>query len=211
VYPTFWNIQNRVDRNKYPQFWGNLAQAVKEEFREKELVDAKDAYFGVLYDTIVDADIDPEKASYVEEMLALLRGTGQYQVDDPFEPRRSYNVDLLFDVPPGIEVETEELTPELHETCTAGVEIFGVRFEGYIWDEYPRAVDGLPIPLRIAGPFQWQEDPYQVYRDYGDLDARIQWPMQGFSVAFWTGRLQGTIKTGTGTALGWRETGESCQ
>ena len=211
VYPTQWNIQNRVDRDQFPQYWNRLGTAIKEEFRFKELVDTNDAYFGVLYASMVDAGVDPDASAYADQMVELLRGTGQYQVEDPFEPRRSYNVDLLYDPPAGCNIKLEELTPELLEVCTKPIEVFGVTMEGKLHDENPRSVEGMPVPYRIAGPFQWQEDPFQAYRDYGADAARIQWPMSGFSVAYWTGRMQGTITDGTGTALAWRPTGEACR
>ncbi|MBM4397646.1 MAG: hypothetical protein FJ087_18400, partial [Deltaproteobacteria bacterium] len=31
-----------------------------------------------------------------------------------------------------------------------------------------------------------------------------------FGAAYWTGRMQGTITLGAGTALGWRPLGGSC-
>ena len=34
--------------------------------------------------------------------------------------------------------------------------------------------------------------------------------MVGLSVAYWTGRLQGLIPDGAGTALAWSDTGEAC-
>lgn len=210
LYPTFWNIQNRVDRNKYSEFWSKLGRAIKEEFRYKELKGANDSYFGVLYETMVDEVIDPDVYDYTQSMVAMLRETGQYQVEDRFEPRRSYNVDLLYDPPPGVSFETEELTQDKYDICMEPIEIFGMSIEGYVEDELPRAKEGLLIPFRIAGPFQWQEDPYMLWKDYGDLNARVQWPMQGFSVAFWTGLIQGTMIEGRGKALAWRDKGEPC-
>jgi len=211
LYPTFWNLQNRIDRETHPEFWSNLALAIKEEFRGKELVDANDAYFGVLYDTMVSPEIDPEAAAFVELMVDLLRQTRQHPSEDPFEPRRSYNVDLLSEPPPGFSAEIEEMPQEQYDLCMKPIEIFGVKIDGYVHDELPRAAQGLAIRYRIAGPFQWQEDPFLLFKDYGDLHARIQWPMSGFSVAYWTGRMQGTITEGLGHALAWRDTGEACE
>jgi hypothetical protein len=182
-----------------------------EEFRHKELVDAEDAYFGVLYDSMVNDAVDPAAKEYVSAMVALLRETGQYQVADPFEPRRSYNTDLLDNPPAGFSVPIEPLSPENKEICTKPIEIFGIKFDMQkMEDELPRAVSGLPIKYRIGGPFQWQEDPFQLKKDYGDRNARTQWPMSCFSVAYWTGRLQGTITDGHGLVLAWHETEEPC-
>lgn len=212
AYPTFWNLQNRIDRKRFPQFWNKLAQAIHEEFRGKELVDANDAYFGVLYASMVDGTVDPDASAYASQMVAMLRETGQYQVADPFEPRRSYNTDLLDNPPPGFAAQVEPLSPENKAICTTPVEVFGMKFDMQAMeDELPRAVAGLPIRYRIGGPFQWQEDPYQLRKDYGDRDARTQWPMSGLTAAYWTGRLQGTIADGQGLALAWRETGETCE
>jgi hypothetical protein len=210
LYPTFWNIQNRV-RGGFPEYWKKLGKAITKEFRKKELVDANDAYFGVLYNTMVDQEIDPGAAGYARDMVEMLRGTGQYQAESTFEPHRSYNVDLLGDPPPGVSMVTEPLSAEDRATCLKSVTLFGLELKGYIDDEYPRAVSGLPVRLRFDSPFQWQEDPFLTKKDYGDLNARVQWPATGFSVAYWTGRMQGTITDGEGAALGWRDTGESCK
>jgi hypothetical protein len=211
LYPTFWNIQNRVDRKIYPEFWNKLGRAIKEEFRYKELNEENDAYFGVLYDTMVDGVIDPDAKKYVMKMIGMLKETGQYQVNDPFEPRRSYNVDLLNNPPEDFSIETEPLTQEEKDICLKSVDLFGMKIEGFIYDEFPRANEGMPIKFRIGGPFQWQEDPFMIYKDYGDRNGRTQWPMSCFSVAYWTGRMQGTIASGKGTALAWKETEEQCE
>jgi len=208
VYPTFFNLQQRIDRKLFPEFWHKLGVAIREEFRDKELKDANDCYFGVLYDGLVDGTIDPESHAYALEMVAMLRQTGQYQVADPFEPRRSYNTDLLSNAPAGFAEPHEPLSPEDKAICTTPVEVFGMRFDmQQMEDENPRALKGLPVKYRIAGPFQWQEDPYQLYKDYGDRNGRTQWPMSCFSVAYWTGRMQGTITDGAGLALAWRDMG----
>jgi hypothetical protein len=211
AYPTFWNLQSRIDRATRPQFWHRLARAVKEEFRFKELVDANDAYFGVLYDGTVDDDADPDRSEWVGQMVDLLRETSQYPATDPFEPRRSYDTDFLSNPPPGVAFETEPLTPDQRAICEQPIEVFGVKLQAEtIQDDRPRAKVGLPIRYRIGGPFQWQEDPYQMARSYGDRDGRTQWPMSCFSVAYWTGRMQGTFKDGEGLALAWRDTGQGC-
>jgi hypothetical protein len=209
LYPTFWNTQNRVDRGRFPRFWTSLGRAIKEEFREKELAEANDAYFGVLYDSMVDAAIDPGVAAYAKEMVALLRDEKQMQALDPSEPHRNYSIDHIAN-PPGAPIEIEPLTAAEREICLRSIEVFGMKIEGYIDDELPRAVEGLPLPLRFSGPFQWQEDPFMLVKDYGADAGRVQWPMQGHSVAFWTGRMQGTITAGAGSALAWRDTGEPC-
>lgn len=211
LYPTLWNLQTRIDRARFPTWWTRLATAIHEEIRDKELVDANDAYFGVLYAKMVDATIDPDAPAYVARMVQLLSATEQYPCPDRNEPRRSYDIDWLTTPPPGFDVAIEPLSAEDRATCLTPIEVFGFRLEGTLWDENPRAVEGLPLRWRYAGPFQWQEDPYQLVKSYGDLHARIQWPMQGESVAYWTGRMQGTITAGAGLALGWRPTPTSCR
>jgi len=211
LYPTLWNLQGRVDRKRTPGWWDRLARAIKDEVRFKELVDANDCYFGVLYDAMVDAETDPGAGAYAQDMAAMLRNTSQYPAEDPFEPRRSYNTDLLTDATPGFAMEIEELSQEDREICLEPIEVFGVTFEGRLHDENPRAVEGLPIRYRHAAPFQWQEDPFQLKKDYGDRHARIQWPMSGLTVAYWTGRMHGTIEDGAGLALAWLDTGEACR
>jgi len=210
LYPTLWNLQARVDPVAFPEWWGNLARAIAEEIRHKDLADANDAYFGVLYQRMVDEAVDPAVRGYGAAMVDLLRHTGQYQVAGAFEPRRNYDVDVLGDQPPGAAaVVVDELPADERELCLADVEVFGLTLEGDIEDERPRAREGLPIALRIGGAFQWAMDPYMLWRDYGS-EARIQWPMQDFSVAYWTGRLQGTIPDGADLALAWRPTGAAC-
>jgi hypothetical protein len=209
LYPTLWNLQNRIDPVKYEEFWNTLGGYIAEETRHKELEEANDVLFGIYYDTMVTEAIDPNVHTYAQEMVAMLRETGQLPVADKMEPRRKYNVDLISDPPPGL--VTEELTQEDYDMCMQPIVLFGIEIDiGDISDELPRAVEGMPIPWRIPGSFQWQMDPYMLYRDYGSSEGKVQWPSQGFSVAFWTGRMQGTITEGEGMALGWRDTGEAC-
>lgn len=204
AYPTFWNIQMRIDKKS--DFYRRLAKAIKEEFRYKELLQANDAYFGVLYDKMVDNDVDPDKAQFVGKMVDMLRDTSQYPVQNRFEPRRSYDTDLFTNPPEAF--ETESLTPEYREICERPLKVFGIEFKAEtIEDDRPRAVEGLPIKYRIGGPFQWQEDPYRMARSYGDRNGRTQWPMSCFSVAYWTGRMQGTFTDGIGIALAWKDVG----
>jgi len=140
----------------------------------------------------------------------MLRDEKQHQALGPNEPHRNYSIDHIKNPPPGITIQTEPLTPEEREICLRSIEVFGMKIDGYIDDEIPRAVEGLPLSIRFDGPFQWQEDPYLPVKDYGADAGRVQWPMQGHSVAFWTGRMQGTITTGKGSALAWRDTGAPC-
>lgn len=210
LYPTLWNLQMRIDPEAYPEYWSQLATAIKEETRFKELADANDCYFGILYQGMVDAEIDPTASDYLDAMIAMLRETGQRQVEDPFEPRRNYLVDLVSDTPEGIVLE--ELTEEDRAICEMPVEVFGIEFDspGVDGDE-PRASVGLPIKYRITGDFQWQMDPYKVYRTYGSGEGKEQWPMQGFSAAFWAARFMGLDDTAEGIALGWKPTEASCE
>jgi len=210
LYPTLWNLQSRVSRKTYPGFWRRLGTAIMEEARYKELEQANDVFFGILYDNMVDETIDPRGHAYALEMVDMLRDMGQLQVADKFEPRRNYNVDLLNDTPPDIEIE--ELSQEDLDTCTEPLVVFGIEIEpGRIEDELPRAVEGLFLPYRVPGSFQWAMDPFMLWRDYGGGEARTQWPMVGMTVSFWTGRVQGTIDEGDGMALAWRDTGDTCR
>lgn len=211
LYPTLWNLQSRVDRAAYPAFWRTLGTAIHEEFRDKELVDANDAYFGVLYAACVDQALDPELPAYLQRMLGLLRDTRQVQALSPLEPHRSYSIDWVTHPPQGFDAVVDPLSAADRAICTHPMTLFGVTLEGQLADENPRAREGMALPFRIDGPFQWQEDPYQVVKDYGDRDGRTQWPASGYSVAYWTGRLQGTFDDGAGLALAWRATGEGCR
>jgi hypothetical protein len=210
LYPTLWNIQQRIDKDEYPEYWNALGGYIAEEYRYKELADANDAYFGILYDAMVDSSIDADASDYAQEMVTMLAQTGQMGVADKNEPRRNYPVDLIANPPQGL--VTADITQEDIDTCMVPITIFGETFElGDISDTRPRAVEGMPISWRITGSFQWQYDPFMLYRDYGGVGADIQWPMQGLSVAFWTGRMQSTITAGQGSALAWHDTGNACQ
>lgn len=210
LYPTLWNLQNRIDKGTYPKYWNKLAGYIYEEMRNKELAQANDLYFGILYDSMVDSSIDSMAHGYALYMVDMLRETSQLGVSDIFEPRRNYPVDLISNPPYGL--VTEELTQEDYDLCMQPLKIFGIEIElGSIEDELPRAVEGMPIAWRVPGSFQWQMDPYMLKRLYSGKEGKVQWPMQGFSVSYWTGRLQGLIWEGEDSALGWRDTGEACK
>lgn len=210
LYPTFWNLQNRIDKNTYPNYWNTLGKYIAEEMRHKELETANDLYFGIIYDSMVDSSIDAQAHSYALEMVDMLRETSQLGVTDVFEPRRNYPVDLINNPPYGL--VTEDMTQDDYDMCMQPLEIFGITIElGDLEDELPRAVEGMPIEWRVPGSFQWAMDPYMLERLYSGYEGKKQWPMQGFSVAYWTGRLQGLIPDGEGSALGWRDTGGACK
>lgn len=224
LYPTLWNLASRVDKGTFPEYWNTLATAIKEELRYKELEQTNDSLFGIYYNNMTDQSIDPERDSYVAKMVSELKDLHQYQCMHTYElteaqckkePLRNYAVDLLNDMPAGFEsIETEELPQDQKDICLTGIEVFGVTIEGSMEDELPRAVEGLPLSFRVFGSFLWQMDPFMMYRDYGGesgKEAKVQWPGQGLSTAYWTARAQGLITEGQGAALGWRDSGELCE
>jgi hypothetical protein len=208
LYPSLWNMQNRVDREVYPEYWANMAVAIAEEERGKDLLEANDFYFGILYETMVDEAADPDAADYAEEMAGTLVETRQFGVADRNEPRRNYSVDWRETQPPGVEIET--LSDDEYHMCMDPVTLFGIPvWEGWIEDEYDRATEGMPIEYRVPNSFIWTSDPFMLYRSYGS-DSAKQWPPVAFTVAYWSARLQGSIDIGTDTALAWRDTGDPC-
>ncbi|MGM0577994.1 MAG: hypothetical protein ACQEXJ_19870 [Myxococcota bacterium] len=210
LYPTIWNLQARIDPEAYPEFWSRLAVATREEYREKELYQHRDVYFGVLYDGMVDAEADPTGHQYAVDLAGMLLNTGQYQADSRLEPRRNYTVDLLDDVPEGVELEY--LTDEDRAVCETPIEVFGQELEAPgLDDENPRAKLGLEIPYRFASDYQWTRDPFLLSRDYGAGSGSKQYPMQDMTVPFWLARMHGLLDVGEGTALAWRPTGEACE
>jgi hypothetical protein len=214
IYPTLWNLQARVDPAEFPDFWNQMGTAIFEEMKNKEVAGQGDAFFGVLYDYMVDTDIDPDKSEFINEMVAILAQTEQYQAgpENKFDPRRNYPVLLHSDPPPDFNLEVEWPTQEDIDMCTEEVTLFGiVLFEGWIEDELPRAVDYLPMKWRVPGSMQFAMGPWMLERGYGGKAGRVTWPMQGLTRAFWTGRAQETITAGDGTALAWRDTGEACK
>jgi hypothetical protein len=209
LYPTLWNLQKRVDRARHPAFWTRLARAIHEEVRDKELVEADDAYFAVLYAGMLDSVVDPDLPAYVARLAGMLRGAEQYPAGR-LEPHRSYSHDWVADPPPGADFQVQAMSDADRAICSAPLTLFGVTFPSEFQDDRPRAAQALPLALRIDGPLQWQEDPFMLIKDYGDRDARTQWPGTGFSVAYWTARMQGTVNDGQGQALAWRGTGDAC-
>ena len=213
IYPTLWNIQSRIDKLEYPDFWNDFGTVIYEEEKSKEVANHGDALFGILYDNMVDSDIDPDVDDYVAEMVEVLRGAEQYQAgpERKFEPRRNYPNLLHSDPPPEFDLPTEEPTQEEIDICLQEVELFGmVLFEGWIEDTLPRAVDYLPLKWRVGGAMQFAMGPYMLERTYGGKAGRVMWPMQGLTAAFWTGSAQSTITDAEGYALGWHDTGEAC-
>jgi hypothetical protein len=214
LYPTLWNMQARIDPTDFPDFWNQMGTAIYEEIQNKETAGLGDAFFGVLYDYMVDSDIDPDLDAFVDEMVDVLAGTEQYQAgpENKFDPRRNYPVLLHSDPPPDFNLAVEWPTQQDIDMCTEEVSLFGiVLFEGWIEDELPRAVDYLPMKWRVPGSMQFAMGPWMLERSYGGKAGRVTWPMQGLTSAYWTGRAQKTITVGDGTALAWRDTGESCE
>ena len=209
LYPSLWNMQNRIDKSIYPEYWTNLAGAIAEEMRHKDLEQANDGYFGILYGTMVDDQVDAGRQDYLDFIVDMLANAGQYGVTDRNEPRRNYSVDWREDPPPGVQIE--ELSEDDRDMYLEDITLFGlVIVEGWIEDEFARAVEGMPVQYRVPGDFQWQMDPFMLYRSYGGREATVQYAAMGFPVTYWVGRMQGLIDAGAGTALGWQDTGVPC-
>lgn len=211
AYPTLYNLLARIDLDESPEYWTAMAEVASTEAREKENGPREDAFFGILYDLMVNADIDPSAAEYVQASVAQLATYGM-NPDDKLEPDRSYPRNFVDR--PEVEVPLEEITPEDPEwalceepTLVFGLEVPAPRIDGIA----VRSVDPLPLPKRIGGTFLWQMDPWMVQREYGGVGMDTQWPMLGMFTPYWVGRMQGTISEGDGLALGWRDTGVSCE
>ena len=206
-YPSLYNLLARVDQAD--PFWTALSQVAADEVRAKDMGPRDDSYFGVLYSQMVSPETDPTGPDYVADMVAVLEG---YGVDptDKREPDRNYSRNWVD--PPHPDVELEELDEASEAICETPIEILGVELDGAgLHDSNPRAVDALPLWMRVGGGFLWTADPWRVLKDYGAYEAWEQFPMLGMTTPYWVGRAHGVIAEGEGLALAWQQTsGQSC-
>jgi hypothetical protein len=210
TYPSLYNLLARVDRSTYPAYWKALAQVAFSESRLKENGPRHDAFFGVLYNRMVDDLIDSTASVYVAESVALLATYGM-DPDNKLEPDRSYPRNFV-DVPEP-EVPLEEIAPgdPIWSICEDPSSVMGIEVPAPKIDGVPiRSADPLPLDKRIGGTFLWQMDPWMVKREYGGIGMETQWPGSGLFTAYWVGRLDAVITEGAGLALGWQTTEEPC-
>ena len=209
TYPSLYNLLARISPDDYPDIWSLLSRVATEEARHKEMDGVEDAFFGILYNRMWDAELDPTGAVYVAHFVELL-GTYGMVADNHLEPDRKYTRNWV--EPPHPDVELEEPSEDVYEVCEGSIEVLGQEIPGPgMGDETPRAVDALPMSMRIGGGFNWTQDPWMVLRDYGGSEVTTQWPMLGMTTPNWVGRVDGVIAEGQGIALGWHETDEVCE
>jgi hypothetical protein len=208
-YPSLYNLLARIDRAAYPEVWRVLSEAVVEDGRYGEMATREDCYFGVLYHRMTDETTDPDREAWVGHAVELLATYGM-SPEDKLEPDRK--VPRNFIDHPDPEIPLEEIPAEELAVCTEPILIGAIEVPpAGLEDDWPRAVDAVPLPKRVGGAFLWQMDPWMVKREYGGVGMDTQWPMLGMTVPYWVGRMDGLISEGAELALAWRETGEICQ
>jgi len=210
LYPSIYNVLARVDPAEHPEFWAKLAEVAYTESRLKENGPREDAFFGILYNRMVDSETDSGRDDFVAEAVSRLATYGM-NPDDKLEPDRKYPRNFVDDPDPDVPLESiAEGDPEW-AICEEPIEVFGVEVPPPKIDGVPvRSVDPLPLPKRIGGTLLWQMDPWMVKREYGGVGMDTQWPMLGMFTPYWVGRADGVISEGRGLALGWRDSGEEC-
>ena len=205
LYPSLYNVQARVDRDAFPGFWNLFATAARTEGKEKDILGREDCLFGILYGRMVDETVDPDVDAYVAHHAAVLATYGM-DPTDKLEPDR--NAPRNWIDTPDPEVPLEEIPDDSLAICTEPIDVMGIEIPAPgLEDDWPRAVDAVPLPRRVGGAFLWQMDPWMAKREYGGTGMDEQWPMLGLTAAYWLGRSDGVITEGTGMALGWRDLG----
>jgi len=210
AYPTLYNLLARIDRDAHPGYWRALAEMAYEESRLKENGPREDAFFGILYNRMVDDTVDASRADYVAASAAQLATYGM-NPEDKLEPDRSYPRNFVDNPDP--DVPLEEIAPgdAVWAICEEPTYVLGLEIPAPKIDGIPvRSVDPLPLPKRIGGTFLWQMDPWMVQREYGGVGMDTQWPMLGLFTPYWVGRLDGVIAEGANLVLAWQDTGEAC-
>jgi len=205
LYPSLYNVQARLDRDESPGFWGLFAEAARTEGREKDLLGREDCFFGILYGRMVDQASDPGVDEYVAHHAALLATYGM-DPTNKLEPDRNAPRNWIDDPDP--EVPLEEIPADSLAICTEPINVMGIEVPGPgLEDDWPRAVDAIPLPKRVGGAFLWQMDPWMAKREYGGTGMDEQWPMLGLTAAYWVGRSDQVIAEGEGMALAWHDLG----
>jgi len=206
IYPSVYNLLARIDREEFPEFWTTLSSAVKSEGRDKDIAGRDDCFFGILYNRMVDVNIDPLRDEYVAKYVKMLATYGM-NPDDKLEPDRNYPRNWIDNPDP--EIELEEIPPDSLALCTEPIKVVGVNLPAPgLEDDWPRAVSAIPLPRRVGGAFLWQMDPWMARREYGGTGMNEQWPMLGMTAPYWVGRADGVIEQGRDLTLAWRSLGE---
>ena len=209
VYPSLYNLLARIDREKYPKYWTMLSSAIVSEGKGKDLAGREDCFWGILYHRMADETTDPEVKEFVSHHAELLATYGMHP-DNKLEPDRNYPRNFIDTPDP--EIALEEIPPEDLAMCTEPIKVLDLELPSPgLEDDWPRAVDAIPLGKRVGGAFLWQMDPFMAKREYGGTGMNEQWPMLGLTAPYWVGRADGVITEGASLALGWKDTGEACQ
>jgi hypothetical protein len=209
-YPSLYNTLARIPRESDPEYWDALSSVAHIESRLKENEPRQDPFFGILYNRMTNAEIDPTGTEYVAESVALLSTYGM-NPENKLEPDRNYPRDHVNNPDPNIPLE--EIAPGDPEwaVCEEPITVLGLEVPPPAIDGIPiRSADPLPLDKRIGGTLLWQMDPWMVQRDYGGVGMNVQWPMLGLFTPYWVGRMDDVINEGTNLVLAWKETGEGC-
>jgi hypothetical protein len=205
LYPSLYNVQARVDKAAAPGFWNLMATAAMTEGKEKDILGREDCFFGILYGRMVDETVDPDVDAYVAHHADILATYGM-DPENKLEPDRNAPRNWIDNPDPAVPLE--EIPASSLAVCTDPIDVMGIEVPAPgLEDDWPRAVDAIPLPKRVGGAFLWQMDPWMAKREYGGTGMDEQWPMLGLTAAYWVGRSDGVITEGDGMALAWRDLG----
>ncbi len=208
IYPSLYHLLARIDPQQFPNYWEMLSLAVVMEGRQKDIANREDCLFGILYERMTNAMTDPDKVAYVEHHAEVLATYGM-STEDKLEPDR--NVPRNFIDTPDPAIPLLAIPAVDLALCTEPAVVMGITFPAPgLEDDWPRAVEAVPLPKRVGGAFLWQMDPWMVKREYGGTGMDRQWPMLGMTTPYWVGRMDGIITEGTGLTLGWLEIEGEC-
>ena len=206
IYPSIYNLLARVNKEEFPKFWSMLAMAAKTEGRDRDIGGRDDCFFGILYNRMVDDEIDPLRGPYVTKYAEMLATYGM-DPDNKLEPDRNYPRNWIDNPIP--EIPLQDIPADDLALCTEPVSVMGVELPAPgLEDDWPRAVNAIPLPKRVGGAFLWQMDPWMAKREYGGIGMDEQWPMLGMTAPYWVGRADKVIEEGQNLVLVWRFLGE---
>ena len=205
IYPSLYNMLARIDKVEHKAYWKFLSTVARVEGREKDIGGREDCLFGILYNRMVDETTDPTGPEYVQKHVGLLATYGM-DPDNKLEPDRNYPRNWIDNPDP--EVPLESIPEDDLAMCTTPIDVAGVEIPSPgLEDDWPRAVNAIPLPKRVGGAFLWQMDPWMAKREYGGTGMNEQWPMLGMTAAYWSGRSDGVIEEGAGLVLAWQKIG----
>ncbi len=235
--PPVWCYNYYPDHISYTTHWqfitmlqdtelrARMVGAMREEYWLKAMNIYRNAHFNVLYGSVTNSTVEPDRDSLIEDAMTLLSQVGALgsNIDEPRRPRSLTRAEAVDAMPEGTTLwcptNAERAACE-GESRLMGLPL-GAKPISYTCDDRAgecimsdgKCVEGLasmglPPTQRPYADFMWQRNPFQLGDPIRTPGTR-QSPGIDLSEPYWMARHYGMTNSGENKVLAWADSG-SC-